>query len=145
MILQLLAVIVKPANTKKYSMIEYNDPQNWLNKRNAIVECANKNNLPCIDVFSNIGIDWDKEPYYNQDLDYVNGAPTLANRGIYTLDGLHLNEYGFERLARLVSDALTSVEENKLSIIYICGAMVYYIIKTRQKGGICYERQMHIL
>ena len=104
-----------PQHREGYSMIEYNDPQNWLNKRNAIVECANKNNLPCIDIFSNIGIDWDKEPYYNQDLDYVNGAPTLVNRGIYTLDGLHLNEYGFERLARLVSDALTSVEENKLS------------------------------
>jgi lysophospholipase L1-like esterase len=92
-----------PQHREGYSMIEYNDPQNWLNKRNAIVECANKNNIPCLDVFSNIGIDWDEEPYYNQALDYVNGAPTLANRGIYTLDGLHLNEYGFERLARLVS------------------------------------------
>lgn len=100
-----------------WQFIEFNNPQNWLNKRNAIVECANKNNLPCIDVFSNIGIDWDKEPYYNQDLDYdaSTGKPTLANRGIYTLDGLHLNEYGFEKLAKLLSNAFTSVEDNKLS------------------------------
>lgn len=106
-----------PQHREGWQFIKYNYPQNWLNKRNAIVECANKNNLPCIDVFSNIGIDWDNEPYYNQDLDYnaATGIPTLVNRGVYTLDGLHLNEYGFEKLARLLSDAFTGVEDNKLS------------------------------
>ncbi|MBR5532841.1 MAG: T9SS type A sorting domain-containing protein, partial [Bacteroidales bacterium] len=56
-----------------------------------------------------IGIDWDKEPYYNQDFDYnaSTGKPTLVNRGIYTLDGLHLNEYGFKRMANLLSYTLT--------------------------------------
>lgn len=91
-----------------WQFTEYNNPQNWLNKRNAIVECANKNNLPCIDMFSELGIDWDKEPYYNQDFDYntATGTPTLVNRGIYTLDGLHLNEWGFQRMANLLSGAL---------------------------------------
>ena len=107
-----------PQHREGYSMIEYNDPQNWLNKRNAAVECANKNNIPCLDVFSEIGIDWDKEPYYNQDLDYVNGKPTLVNRGIYTLDGLHLNEYGFERLARLVSGVFVPSNSGLKTIVW---------------------------
>ncbi|MBQ8046251.1 MAG: SGNH/GDSL hydrolase family protein, partial [Bacteroidales bacterium] len=104
-----------------WQFTEYNNPQNWLNKRNAIVECANKNNLPCIDMFSELGIDWDKEPYYNQDFDYntATGTPTLVNRGIYTLDGLHLNEWGFQRMANLLSGALlpsnSGVKEIKLN------------------------------
>ncbi|MBO5720929.1 MAG: SGNH/GDSL hydrolase family protein [Bacteroidales bacterium] len=103
-----------------WQFTEFNIPQNWLNKRNAIVECANRNNLPCIDVFSEIGIDWDKEPYYNQDFDYnaSTGKPTLVNRGIYTLDGLHLNEYGFERIARLLSCALLPSNSGLKTIVW---------------------------
>ena len=131
-----------PQHREGYEMMEYNDPQNWLNKRNAIVECANKNNIPCLDVFSEIGIDWDKEPYYNQDLDYVNGKPTLVNRGIYTLDGLHLNEYGFERLARLVSGVfvpsnskIDSVEWSESSNLnYMTASGEYEIVGRREQG-----------
>ena len=48
-------------------------------------------------------------------MDYVNGKPTLENRGIYTLDGLHLNEYGCEKLAKLLSNTFSNIEENNLS------------------------------
>jgi hypothetical protein len=68
--------------------------ENWMRKRNAIVECCNLYNVHCIDTMTLIDWDITLEPF------------TSGKLGIYTLDGLHPNKYGGYQLAQVVCGGL---------------------------------------
>lgn len=79
---------------------KFSQPDNWLRKRDAIVECSNKYKIHCIDFYNLCNWDFSKEPYWT--------SPTnlTLNRGIYTMDGLHPNQKGYEDMARIVYEEL---------------------------------------
>lgn len=68
----------------------WSNPANWERKANAVRECCLLYDIPCIDVLRLIDIDMSKEPFWTYPTD------KLTNNGIYTMDGLHLNKFGFE-------------------------------------------------
>lgn len=74
----------------------FSQPDNWLRKRDAIVEACNKYNIKCIDLYNLCNWDFTKEPYWKQPTDLVN------NRGVFTMDGLHPNENGYKDIARII-------------------------------------------
>jgi hypothetical protein len=69
--------------------------ENWQRKRNAIVECCNRNNVHCIDTMNLIDYDIRLEPFSSE-----------GNLGIYTIDGLHPNYFGAFKLAQIVYGGL---------------------------------------
>ena len=71
-------------------------PENWERKRLAILECCEKNGIPCLDLYALCGFDMAKEPMYT--------APTdrESDRGVYYMDGLHPNRRGVEKISELV-------------------------------------------
>lgn len=77
----------------------YSNPDCWLRKRNAIVECCNKYDILCIDIWAYNGIDWDLEPIYN-------GEYWQRLNGIYTHDGVHPNPWGYEKICKVIAGAL---------------------------------------
>jgi hypothetical protein len=66
----------------------FSQPANWQRKRNAIVECANRYKIHCIDTMNLVGWDMSLEPYWPGVTDKA------TNYGIYTMDGLHENQFG---------------------------------------------------
>lgn len=74
----------------------YSQPQNWLRKRDAIIECCNIYNIKCIDLYNLCDWDFTKEPYWKGTSDI------LQNRGIFTLDGLHPNEKGYTDMTQII-------------------------------------------
>lgn len=81
---------------RENSYSEFSNPQNWLRKRNAIVECCNRYNIHCVDLYKLTNWDMDKEPYWTAPTDVVN------NKGVYTMDGLHPNEKGYQQIAEII-------------------------------------------
>lgn len=79
---------------------KFSQPDNWLRKRDAVVESCNKYNIHCIDFYNLCEWDFSKEPFYNPPTDLY------LNRGIYTLDGVHPNQKGYEDMARIVYEEL---------------------------------------
>jgi lysophospholipase L1-like esterase len=77
---------------------------NVRNKRNAIVECCNKYGVHCIDLTYLTGIDWTREPIKSGTTDKVNSY------GIYTMDGLHPNKWGYERMVRAICGEINVVK-----------------------------------
>lgn len=75
---------------------KFSQSDNWLRKRDAIVEICNKYDIKCIDLYNLCEWDFIQEPYWN--------APTniYENRGVYTLDGLHPNEKGYADMVRVI-------------------------------------------
>jgi hypothetical protein len=73
---------------------------NWERKRNAIIECAEKNGVACLDLYKLCGFDMSFEPYWTEPTDKVN------DNGLYYMDGLHPNQYGM--------DVVTSLEVEEL-------------------------------
>ena len=69
--------------------------ENWERKREAILECCEKNGVQCLDLYELCGFDMDKEPMYTEPTNMVN------NRGNYYMDGLHPNEKGIDRITDL--------------------------------------------
>lgn len=80
----------------------FSQPENWLRKRDAIVECCNKYDIKCIDFYNLCNWDFTKEPYWTAPTDLINSY------GIHTMDGLHPNEEGYKDMARII------IEEMKL-------------------------------
>jgi lysophospholipase L1-like esterase len=74
----------------------FTNQANQLRKRNAVLECCAKNNVHCIDTFKLLEWDMSMEPYWPGTTD------KLTNYGIYTMDGLHLNKYGYQQLSRII-------------------------------------------
>lgn len=73
---------------------EFSYPENWKRKRDAIVEVCNKYNIECVDLLSAMPWDASKEPIFN--------IAEWANKGIYTMDGLHPNYVGFRKIAGII-------------------------------------------
>lgn len=82
----------------------WSNPENWERKRLAIIECCQKYGINCIDLAKDFAIDWSKEPYWPGQ-GYTRTSKT-DNQGIYTMDGLHPNEFGYEWIARIVSKVI---------------------------------------
>lgn len=68
---------------------------NWLRKRNAIVECCEKNNIAMLDLYGLCNFDMSYEPEWTSPTDKVN------NNGLYFMDGLHPNKYGIDIITSL--------------------------------------------
>lgn len=79
----------------------YSKPENWERKRLAIIECCKKYEIPCIDLAKEFAIDWSLEPYWPGQ--GYSGTSKTDNQGIYTMDGLHPNEFGYEWISRIVA------------------------------------------
>ena len=77
-----------------------NDPfsvtANTMRKRAAIIECCNRYSVSCIDLYTSAAFDMSVEPYWV--------APTdkTTNSGVYFMDGLHPNKYGYQIIAQIV-------------------------------------------
>ena len=92
---------------KRYnSSSPYSNPTNWERKRLACIECAEKYGLPLIDLAKEFAIDWDAEPYWPGQ--GYSGTSKTDNQGIYTMDGLHPNEFGYAYISQIVSKYLIS-------------------------------------
>lgn len=79
---------------------KFSQPDNWLRKRDAVVECCEKYKVACIDFYTLCDWDFSKEPYYSPPTDIY------TNKGIYTMDGVHPNEKGYKDMARIVYEEL---------------------------------------
>lgn len=64
--------------------------ENWERKRQAILECCEKNGIPCLDLYTLCGFDMAYEPMYHEPTD------TKSDNGIYYMDGLHPNARGID-------------------------------------------------
>lgn len=64
--------------------------ENWERKRLAILECCEKNGIPCLDLYRLCGFDMSFEPMFHAPTD------TESNNGIYYMDGLHPNPRGID-------------------------------------------------
>lgn len=69
--------------------------ENWERKRNAIIECCEKNGVTCLDLYKLCGFDMSFEPYWVEPTDKVN------DNGVYFMDGLHPNQYGIDIITSL--------------------------------------------
>lgn len=69
--------------------------ENWERKRNAIIECAEKNNVALLDLYALCNFDMRYEPEWTSPTDKVN------NNGLYFMDGLHPNKYGIDIITSL--------------------------------------------
>ena len=88
------------------SLSDWSNPQNWERKRLACIECAEKYGIPLIDLAKEFAIDWNAEPYWPGQ--GYSGTSKTDNQGIYTMDGLHPNEFGYAYISRIVSKYLIS-------------------------------------
>lgn len=84
------------AQKRNNSLDNYSQEANWLRKRNAVVEACNKNDVHCVDLYNLTGFDMSLEPYWTSPTDKVH------NNGIYYMDGLHPNKYGYEVISEIV-------------------------------------------
>tara|TARA_R110002111_G_scaffold219870_2_gene282027 strand:- start:1401 stop:3464 length:2064 start_codon:yes stop_codon:yes gene_type:complete len=74
----------------------YSVEANWLRKRAAVLECSRKNDINCVDLFLNMSFDMSIEPYF------TSPTNTTVNNGVYFMDGLHPNKYGYRNMAENV-------------------------------------------
>lgn len=73
----------------------YSLKENWERKNNAIIECAKKNNVALLDLYSLCNFDMSFEPFWVSPTDKVN------DNGLYFMDGLHPNQYGIDVITSL--------------------------------------------
>ena len=74
--------------------------ENWERKRLAILECCEKNQIPCLDLYTLCGFDMGIEPMFHAPTD------TRTNRGVYYMDGLHPNPKGIDLITGFEVDLL---------------------------------------
>ena len=75
-------------------------PESWERKRLAVIECCEKYDMPFVDTTRLFNIDMAQEPVFpgmNKTSTDVND-----NQGVYTMDGLHPNEFGYEYLSKII-------------------------------------------
>ena len=92
-----IAVITPLPQKRNNAASVWSQEKNWENKRNAVIEVCNKNNIHCIDVYKNWGVDMSKEPFWTSPTDKIN------QNGIYTMDGLHPSNAGYKKIAELIT------------------------------------------
>lgn len=83
----------------------WSDPDNWERKRLAILECCEKNGIPCLDLLTLCGFDMSLEPYW------VGPTDTVHDNGVYFMDGLHPNPRGIDRITELEITEMLKYEE----------------------------------
>ena len=92
-----IAVITPLPQKRNNAASVWSQEKNWENKRNAVIEVCNKNNIHCIDVYKNWGVDMSKEPFWSSPTDKIN------QNGIYTMDGLHPSNAGYKKIVELIT------------------------------------------
>lgn len=75
---------------------EFSQAANWKRKRDAVVECCAKYKVDCIDLYTKIPWDMAAEPYW------VSPTVKTVNNGVYMMDGLHPNKYGYQIISEIV-------------------------------------------
>ena len=65
-----------------------------------IIECCNKNQIICLDLFELCNFDMSAEPMFNPPTDKEN------DRGVYFMDGLHPNRKGIDLITDLEIDLI---------------------------------------
>jgi lysophospholipase L1-like esterase len=70
--------------------------ENWMRKRDAVTECCEKYNVHCVDLLGILDWDMSLEPFW------TNPTDTVTNKGIYTMDGLHPNKYGYQQISSII-------------------------------------------
>jgi len=85
---------------RKDASAGWSSHENWERKRCAIIECCEKNGIICLDLYELCHFDMTYEPYYQEPTDREN------DNGIYFMDGLHPNKYGY--------DIITSIELDEM-------------------------------
>lgn len=79
---------------------KFSKTDNWLRKRDAVVESCSVYKVHCIDFYSRCDWDFSKEPYW------VPPTDVHTNRGVFMMDGVHPNEKGYKDMARIVYEEL---------------------------------------
>lgn len=82
---------------------DWNNHLNHQRKRYAAEEVAQYTHTPCLDTFRYCGWDCSIEPFYVGPTDKVNA------KGIYTMDGLHPNKYGYDRLTDYIVEEIKGI------------------------------------
>ena len=95
-----IAVMTPTPQKRKGGENTWNLHRNWQNKRDAVVECCLKNNIHCIDMFNLWGVDMSKEP------SWTSPTNTTESKGIYTMDGLHPNKDGYNRMVQVITSQI---------------------------------------
>lgn len=79
---------------------KFSKSDNWLRKRDAVVESCNKYQVHCIDFYNLCDWDFSEEPYW------VSPTDVHTNRGVFTMDGVHPNRRGYEDMTRIICEEL---------------------------------------
>lgn len=74
----------------------FSQPLNNARKAEAVREVAKMCNIPLLDLSVLCGFSRLNEPFW------TSPTNTSQNKGTYTMDGLHPNKYGYERIAKLI-------------------------------------------
>lgn len=75
---------------------EFSKLENWNRKRDAVIECCIKYKIHCIDLTTKVPFDMSVEPYY------VGPTNMTLNQGVYFMDGVHPNKWGYRIIAEMV-------------------------------------------
>tara|TARA_R110000764_G_scaffold195872_1_gene281103 strand:+ start:524 stop:2878 length:2355 start_codon:yes stop_codon:yes gene_type:complete len=67
-------------------------PENWNRKREAVIECGIKYGIDVYDSMNDFNVDMAAEPFY------VGPTNKENNNGVYFMDGLHPNIFGYRKL-----------------------------------------------
>lgn len=109
-------IVCTPLPQKRYSNDSvWSKQENWERKRLAVIECCEKYGVPMIDLMNEFKIDWIKEPFYPGS-DYSSTNRT-DNQGIYTMDGLHPNRYGYSLMMSIINRYITTLYNPLLTFL----------------------------
>ena len=90
------------------------DPKSWERKRLAIMECCEKNNVTFLDLLKLCNFDMSYEPGWPNN---PNGITDKVNdTGLYFMDGLHPNQYGFDIITSLEIQEMLKYVTNNLYV-----------------------------
>jgi lysophospholipase L1-like esterase len=81
----------------------YNNPLNHKRKSDAAQEIAHRYHLPFLDTLKLCGFDLSIEPFYTGPTDQIN------SNGVYMMDGVHPNRYGYDRLTDVVVNFISGI------------------------------------
>ena len=95
-VLNPIIIFCTPLPQKRGEGSHYSLEENWERKRNAVVECCNKYKIHCVDLYRLFNVDFSLEPNWPGHTD------TATNYGIYTMDGLHPNKYGYQLISEII-------------------------------------------
>lgn len=96
-VLKPVLVLASPLPQKRTDASNaFSQAANWKRKRDAVVECCAKYKVHCVDLTNLIPWDMNAEPYY------VGPTDKVTNNGVYMMDGVHPNKYGYQIISEIV-------------------------------------------